>query len=203
MSEFLCACVSVATKLTVKFPAKYFKNTTRDGLGAGYGGERAGRREGRECEGAHRGTWQRSPRCPWATREGRAKHDAGRGAGRGAGRNAGRDARRGAWRSGGVLGAVEDGGVKVLIFSVVIFQREANAQNTRTAPALALRKHVNDGHVKCVTQDVANDVAKDVLGAAKYRSAKVLILPIAIFGTTRGYPPWAFGVLSYSALFFT
>jgi len=50
----LSVCVSVATKVTVCFYFKLeFLNTAREGLGAGHGEGRAGRRGGREREGAY------------------------------------------------------------------------------------------------------------------------------------------------------
>ena len=65
-------------------------NIALEGLTARRDGRRAWRREGRGCEGAHRiSSRYRPPRCPIATREGRAREGRareGRGVRRGAGR---------------------------------------------------------------------------------------------------------------------
>ena len=84
-----------------------------------------------------------------------------------------------------VLGAAEDGSVKVFIVARAIFQRRNPRPHTHAATYAALRRHVKDEHVKDaaqgVAEDVTQDVAEEVLGAAEDGSVKVFVVARAIF----------------------
>ena len=60
-----------------------------------------------------------------------------------------------------VLGAAEDGGTKVLISPIVIFQLN-NPRPAHACPHATLGRHVKDEHVKDAAQGVAEDVEEDV-----------------------------------------
>ena len=62
----------------------------------------------------------------------------------------------------GILGAAEDGSVKVFIVARALFQRRNPRPTSALTPTLALGRHVKDGHVKGMVQDAAEDVAEDV-----------------------------------------
>jgi len=69
-----------------------------------------------------------------------------------------------------VMGAAEDGGMKVLIAARVIFQRRNPRPTQASRPLASLGRHVKDEHVmeaaqnvvEGVTGDVPEDVAQDL-----------------------------------------
>jgi len=88
----------------------------------------------------------------------------------------------------GVLGAAENGSVKVFIVaSIVIFQRRNPRPIHACRPHAALERHAND-----VAQTVVQGVAEDVVGAAEDGSVKVFIVARVIFQRQNPRPTHAY-----------